>query len=73
MACDRCLGSPDGCRHCGTKPLEPCPDCEDGYKYYIIDAHTDERIECSKEDFDNTPCDYRDYEECATCKGEGWL
>ena len=53
--------------------MEACPDCEDGYRYYVIDVTTDERIECSKADYDNTPDDYRDCEKCATCRGNFWL
>lgn len=53
--------------------MEPCPDCEDGYRYYVIDVTTGERIECSKRDYDNTPDDYRDCEICATCGGNFWL
>ena len=43
MACDYFLGDPDGCPVCGGKPLVPCPDCEDGYRYYIIDPDTEDR------------------------------
>ena len=50
-----------------------CPDCEDGYRYYVIDPRTDERIECSRADYNNTPSDYREYEICETCNGSFWL
>lgn len=73
MACDHCLGDPCGCRHCGSPALEPCPDCEDGNRYYVIDPRNDERIECSKEDYDKTPEDYRDTETCPTCRGNYWI
>lgn len=50
-----------------------CPDCEDGNRYFVVDPKTDERIECSKADYDNTPADFRDCETCATCGGNFWL
>lgn len=71
MACDYCLGDPDGCPICGGKPLVPCPDCEDGYHYYMVDI--DKRFPISKEDYDNTPEEYRERVECPTCHGKVWL
>ena len=53
--------------------MEPCPDCEDGNRYYVIDPRTGEYVECSKADFDRTPVDYRDFEPCPTCQGNFWL
>lgn len=73
MACDRCLGSPDGCRHCGTKPLRFCPDCEDGCVYYKGDVAEGILSPCTKEVYDTLPEESRYCEECPTCKGEGWL
>ena len=51
----------------------PCPDCEDGYRYYINDPLTTEYIDCSKEDYDKTPEEYRGYEICETCNGNCWI
>lgn len=73
MACDYCLGDPDGCPVCGGKPLVPCPDCEDGYRYYIIDPDTEDRHECSREEYFNAAEEYREYETCPTCEGNIFL
>lgn len=53
------------------RDIEPCPDCDDGNKYYIIDPETTEYIPCTREDYDKAPAEWRDKEKCSTCNGEG--
>lgn len=73
MACEYCLGDPNGCPVCGGKPLIPCPDCDDGYHYFLIDPDAEEYIPCTREDYDKAVPEYRERETCPTCKGEVWL
>ena len=42
-----------------------------GKIYFILDADTYERHECTEEDYLNTPDEYRDYEDCPECDGWG--
>lgn len=67
--CDQCTA---GCPNCWPE-REPCPDCEDGCHYFLIDPKEEEYIPCTKEDYDKAPDEYRDMERCETCRGEGWL
>lgn len=71
--CEKCLGDPQGCSHCGSPALIPCPDCEDGNRYFIIDPDSGEYIDCSKDEYMNAPEEYRGYETCDTCGGNYWI
>lgn len=68
--CDMCLGQ--GCPYCWPE-REPCPDCKDGFHYFLIDPEEGEYIPCTKEDYDKAVPEYREKETCLTCKGEAWL
>lgn len=58
---------------CGAKALVPCPDCEDGVRYFVYDPKGHGYMRCSKVDWEKTPEDYRYEEGCETCNGEGWI
>lgn len=67
--CEMCLGQ--GCPNCWP-PLQECERCNGmGKIYFILDADTYERHECTEEDYLNTPDEYRDYEDCPECDGRG--
>lgn len=68
--CELCLGQ--GCPECWPE-REPCPDCQDGYHYFLIDPDAEEYIPCTREDYDKAVPEFREREYCETCKGEAWL
>lgn len=69
--CEVCLGR--GCPYCWP-PQKECERCLGGGRiYYIVDPDTDEQFECSKEEWERTPFEYRWDERCPDCDGEGFI